>query len=131
MKTLSYFLFAFFFTLISCSNASVDSKATNSDSNKDGVVSATQFEKQLENNWTLIDVRTPDEFNAGHIEKAINHNFYDDNFSNQFAQYDKKKPVMVYCKSGGRSGKTYKILKDMGFSEVYDLQGGYSKWPKK
>ncbi len=51
-------------------------------------------------------------------------NFHDDAFSSQLETLDKSKPVYVYCKGGGRSGKTAKMLHEMGFSEVYNLLGG-------
>jgi predicted sulfurtransferase len=41
---------------------------------------------------------------------------------------DKEKPVMVYCKSGGRSARAASILKDKGFENVYDLDGGIIGW---
>jgi len=88
--------------------------------------------QQLQNKQ-ILDVRTPEEFKQGAIKEAVNINFYDKNFKDQLGQLDKSKPVMLYCKSGGRSGKTLAILKEMGFSEAYDLIGGYTAWssPKK
>lgn len=76
----------------------------------------------------LIDVRTPEEYQEGAIPKAKNIDFYGDNFKNEMMQLDKQRPVMVYCKSGGRSGKTAKLLSQLGFGEVYDLRGGYTAY---
>jgi len=77
----------------------------------------------------LIDVRTPEEFSEGHIDNAVNINFYDDNFiKDMTSKLDKSKPVYVYCRSGGRSGKASKKLEDAGFTKVYDLKGGFMNW---
>ena len=53
----------------------------------------------------LVDVRTPSEYNEGHVPDAQNINFYDENFDQQIETLDKSKPIIVYCKSGGRSAK--------------------------
>ena len=45
-----------------------------------------------------------------------------------FEKLDMSKPVYIYCRSGARSRKAAHKLADMGFKEIYDLQGGYSKW---
>jgi rhodanese-related sulfurtransferase len=80
----------------------------------------------------LIDVRTPEEFSEGHINDAININFYDDNFIEEMSsKLDKSKPVYVYCRSGGRSGKASKKLEAAGFTKVYDLEGGFMNWTDK
>lgn len=95
------------------------------------VVSATEFKELLSAEGAqVIDVRTPGEVAQGAIEGATNFDFYEADFKDRMAGLDKEKPVLVYCKSGGRSGKTATMLKEMGFKEVYDLEGGYSNWPK-
>ena len=55
-------------------------------------------------------------------------NFYADGFSTQLEQLDKKQPVLVYCASGNRSGKTAVLLGEMGFEKIYDLDGGIKAW---
>ena len=79
----------------------------------------------------LVDVRTPEEFASGHLENAVNINFYADDFKEQINQLDKEKEVYLYCRSGGRSAKAAKDLEAMGFRKVYDLEGGILKWQKK
>jgi len=77
----------------------------------------------------LLDVRTPDEYNAGHIEGAELINFFDKDFVQQVeARYDKNEPLMLYCRSGNRSAKATAKLKAAGFKEIYDLKGGYKTW---
>ena len=93
------------------------------------VVSATEFKELLSvPGAQIVDVRTSKEVALGKIEGAINFNFYDSDFEDKMSTLIKDKPVMVYCKAGGRSGKTAAMLKDLGFLEVYDLEGGYSNW---
>jgi thioredoxin len=79
-------------------------------------------------NAQLVDVRTPEEYNSGHIENSINLNIYDSNFEKEISKLDKSKPVFVYCRSGGRSSSAASKLVEMGFSEIYDLQGGITAW---
>ncbi|MEH0157154.1 rhodanese-like domain-containing protein [Limibacter armeniacum] len=76
----------------------------------------------------LVDVRTPEEFEEGTIEGAKLVNFKQDDFMEQMNKLDKSKPVMVFCRSGNRSGKAAKMLKEAGFEQVYDLEGGYKAW---
>ena len=77
----------------------------------------------------LVDVRTHEEFLAGHIDKAKNINFNDPNFKQTIAASLKKnKPVAIYCRSGRRSASALIILKEMGFKDIYDLEGGFLNW---
>ena len=76
----------------------------------------------------LVDVRTPEEYASGHIDGAININIFDQNFKQELEKLDKSQAVSVYCKVGGRSAKAANIMKEMGFEEVYDLDGGIRNW---
>ncbi|HSP82602.1 MAG TPA: rhodanese-like domain-containing protein [Gillisia sp.] len=76
----------------------------------------------------FLDVRTPEEFNEGHIEGAVLINFFDADFKQQVATLDKDKPVYIYCRSGNRSQQAGMILTEMGFQEVYDIEAGYIGW---
>ncbi len=77
----------------------------------------------------LVDVRTVKEFNENYIEGA--HNIvFDNNFDQKISNLKKDKPIIVYCRSGGRSAKCAKILEEKGFSKIYDLKGGITQWKK-
>lgn len=93
------------------------------------VVDSNKFEEQMkESSSQIVDVRTPEEFSAGHITNAVNMDVTADGFEQQIESLDKEKPVMVYCKSGGRSARAASILKEKGFKNVYDLDGGIIGW---
>lgn len=93
------------------------------------VVDIATYEQQLKQpEIQLIDVRTPEEFSEGHIENAKNINIMADDFDAEVAALDKTKPVMVYCKSGGRSAKASARLKELGFTTITDLEGGITNW---
>ncbi len=93
------------------------------------VLDATTSEKKMNQpEVQLVDVRTPKEFSQGHLENAVNIDFLADDFDAITANLDKEKPVMVYCKSGGRSAKASARLKELGFKTITDLDGGIINW---
>jgi rhodanese-related sulfurtransferase len=76
----------------------------------------------------ILDVRTPDEFNAGHIANAININLEGSDFSSEVSKLDKNATVAVYCRSGNRSGVATDQMAELGFTDMYDMQGGIVDW---
>ncbi len=76
----------------------------------------------------LVDVRTAKEVMTGKIEGAINVDYFGENFKNEIAKLDKEKAIAVYCRSGNRSGRATNILKDLGFTKIYNLNGGMKAW---
>ncbi len=76
----------------------------------------------------LVDVRTAEEFDAGHLKGAVNICVTCDGFATKMSKIDKSKPVYVYCRSGHRSGNATKMLSKMGFQEVHDMDGGILAW---
>ena len=94
------------------------------------VLDKTEFKRAIQQkNIQLIDVRTPREYNGGHIGKAVNIDFFQTNsFKMAFEMLDKKKPVYLYCRTGSRSRKAAQKVIELGFEKVYDLKGGYLQW---
>ncbi len=94
------------------------------------ILNVNEFEKKIfsEKNIQLIDVRTPEEYQQGHIKNAININIYDANFEKEIQKLDKSKPVYIYCRSGNRSRSAAQVLAKNGFKTIYDLQGGIGAW---
>lgn len=76
----------------------------------------------------LIDVRTPEEFTAGHLPGAKMIDWNSPDFDTQVGQLDKQKPLMLYCAVGGRSAQAAARLKSLGFSNVTDMKGGFNAW---
>ena len=76
----------------------------------------------------LLDVRTPTEYSNGHLISAVNINYYGENFDDEIDKLDKLKPIVVYCKSGGRSSKSALKLVEKGFEKIYNLKGGFDQW---
>lgn len=113
-KLLFIFSFLSFFGL-GCSNAQTTTVA--------------EFEKGMsKKDVQLIDVRTPDEYNEGHLKNARLMNVNDESFDANIATLDKNKPVYVYCRSGHRSHIAYTTLKEKGFKNVVELKGGIMAW---
>jgi rhodanese-related sulfurtransferase len=78
----------------------------------------------------LIDVRMLGEYNVGHIEGALNIDFYKSSFVDSVNELDKSKLTVVYCKSGNRSNKSALIMDSLGFIEIYDFNKGMNGWLK-
>ena len=76
----------------------------------------------------LVDVRTPDEYKEGYIADFQNIDYLSPTFEKEIEKLDKSKPVIVYCKSGNRSGKCAAKMKEKGFVKIYELDGGIAKW---
>ena len=72
----------------------------------------------------LIDVRTPEEFAEGTLSNAINMDFLGADYWDKFEQLDRTLPTFVFCRSGRRSVRTVMFMKNGGFQEVYNLDGG-------
>ncbi len=76
----------------------------------------------------LLDVRSPEETAQAKLPEAMEINFYQNDFLDQVNLLPKDKPVFVYCRSGNRSGQAMEKMKDLGFVEVYNLNGGILAW---
>lgn len=110
--------------------------ATSCTSQNSGQVQSIDIERVkaevIDKDVQWVDVRTPGEFSAGHIDDAINIDISNsDTFAEKFEKLDKEKPVYIYCQVGGRSKRAAEVLKDMGFKSVFDYSGGYGEWSKQ
>ena len=91
---------------------------------------ADAFEKKLSEDGSvqLVDVRTADEFKAGHLVAAVPIDWFSKSFLDEALNtLDKERPVLVYCRSGRRSAAAAAKLSKAGF-KVYNLEGGYLAW---
>ncbi|MHA8105483.1 thioredoxin domain-containing protein [Aquirufa sp. 5-AUSEE-100C1] len=116
-KTLTSLLFSL--SLLACSTQ---------EGHKD--LSATEFQSEIKSAETgqILDVRTVEEYNNGHIEGAVLADISSNLFQEVTSKLDKSKPVYVYCLSGGRSGEAASQLQQMGFKSVINLSGGMLAW---
>lgn len=76
----------------------------------------------------IVDVRTPEEYSTGHIEGAININFYDNDFDSQIEKLDADVKTIVYCAVGGRSSASLYKFKAKGFKHLVEMNGGFDVW---
>lgn len=95
------------------------------------VVDKPTFNELMEKGYTLVDLRRPEEFAAGHIEKAENINYLAEDFVTNISKLDKTQTLLIYCRSGNRSGRAAKVMDSLGFKKIYDLKGGYLAWSVK
>ena len=85
-------------------------------------------ENQSNSNFIILDIRTPKEFNAGHIAGAHNIDFYAQSFAQEFRSLDRQKTYLIYCRSGNRSGQLMRAIGKMDFKKVFHLQRGLVDW---
>ncbi|MFC1937911.1 rhodanese-like domain-containing protein [Chloroflexota bacterium] len=78
--------------------------------------------------FVILDVRTPREFDQGHIGNAINIDFYCETFREELDRLDKNKAYLLHCRSGNRSAQALAIMKGLGFREVYHMSDGIIGW---
>ncbi|MFC7525113.1 thioredoxin domain-containing protein [Parapedobacter sp. GCM10030251] len=79
-------------------------------------------------NALILDVRTPEEFEKGHLENAINIDWKGKDFDHSVSEFEPSTPLFVYCLSGGRSTAATDRLKEMGFDTIVELKGGIMEW---
>ena len=76
----------------------------------------------------VLDLRTPEEFNAGHLPGAVNLDFSDPAFAAGLAALDRQAPYVLYCWTGMMSADVREMMRDLGFVEVYEIEGGIVAW---
>ena len=94
------------------------------------VISDTQFIEIQETDYVLVDVRTVEEYESGHIQDAVNFDFYSESFQKEILSLNKSSSIILYCRTQNRSTKTANYLKDNGYKEITVLEGGITSWVK-
>lgn len=114
------------------SSTSQGAAAPSGDVAADGVVTlvgvAQGRELASDSAVRVIDVRTPEEFAEGHIDRAELIDFNAAGFRDRIGALDRDGTYFVYCRSGNRSGQATAIMAELGFTRVYDLDGGITAW---
>ena len=85
---------------------------------------------QVQKDIVVIDVRTADEFAAGHIAGAKNIDIMAADFAKQIAALDKDKTYLLHCAAGGRSGRACKVPEVLQLKGVYHMNQGFGAWEK-
>ena len=94
-------------------------------------VKVQEFQTEIQDDGAVIlDIRTPEEFNSGRIQGAINIDFYGKDFESKLAELDPSTPYKLYCNSGNRSANALDTMKKLGFTDVVELEGGIVAWNK-
>jgi len=92
-------------------------------------IPATEFKAEMtKQRGVLLDLRTPKEYRAGHLEGCRLINYHEEDFRAELDKLAKDETYFIYCRSGGRSGRTLALMKDMGFARVYDMSDGIIGW---
>lgn len=83
---------------------------------------------KTDTNIVVLDVRTPGEFESGHIKGATNINLNDKDFKKRVAALDKSKTYIIHCAAGGRSTKACEQIKGMKFKNMLHMNEGFNAW---
>ena len=94
------------------------------------VISDAQFPEIQDTDYIIVDVRTAEEYESGHIQDAVNFDFYSESFQNDILTLDKSSSIILYCRTQNRSTKTANYLKENGYKEITVLEGGITSWVK-
>ena len=113
------FLLVFSIFSMACGNAQIT---------KD--IQSTEVSEKIKTDKSILilDVRTPGEFSAGHIEGAINIDANGTEIYSNIDKLDKNKTYIVYCRTKNRSGVVVNYMQNNGFKDVYKMVDGFSGW---
>ncbi len=132
-----YFSLFILLAIFSCSNNATQSEGSNEHAAalpKAAVQQMDQESFKIANKKSgvfVLDVRTPSEIADGKIRGAIEVDFKGGGFKDKIDKLPRDKKYIVYCKSGGRSSKTANMMVEMGFQEVFNLEGGFDAYTEE
>ncbi len=117
---LSFFVYLFF------------QSSCNSQQDKTSLEAKPFYEKlKADPSGIILDVRTPEEFNGGAMQSALNVDYNGNAFESEVSKMDKSKTYFVYCLAGARSASAANWMRKSGFTHVFDLKGGILAWQKE
>lgn len=116
--------------LVACgSDAPADEAVTPGGDSEVVRMSATEFEEAADRPGVVVlDVRTPEEFAEGHLPGAVNLDVSDPGFAEGLDELDRDATYAVYCRTGSRSLAAAQAMREAGFDDVFDLEGGIEAW---
>lgn len=94
-------------------------------------IDVSRLQKKISRNIQLVDIRTPKEYNEGHIGNAINIDFNASDFEANIQKLNKNKRIYIYCRTGNRSAKASEKMSNWGFRKIYVLPIGIEGWNKE
>ena len=118
MKKISVLLLIMFFSCLQINTPQVN------------LISDSELVEIQELEYVLIDVRTPNEYDTGYIQEALNIDFYSDSFNKNILSLKKDLKIILYCRTNNRSTKTANMLIENGYLDVSVIEGGISSWVK-
>ena len=127
MKQLLFFLLLTII-FIGCKSTNSSKKSVNIQMIPPGQAHNFILQQEDNHNFSIIDVRTPDEFRSGHIEGAINIDWLDESKRPQLIDATKQRVVLLYCRSGNRSLAAAKYIKNQGALSIFNIDGGIIEW---
>lgn len=95
------------------------------------IIDADKLKELKAEGVVVVDIRTPQEYNQGHIPGVKHIDYRGANFIEEMQKLDVNAPVVIHCASGGRSGNATKQLQEVGFTKIYDYSGGFNDWRKR
>ncbi len=137
MKYTKSFISLIFFSILisvgtSCKNSSAKSDVTQPAKTGDDTAESLEpsaFGSDMKrSNSVILDLRFPAEYEQGHIDGAINVNFFDGNFQTNILKLDRSKKYFLYSKSDPETYRAGIFMKQNGFKDVSTLKGGYAAW---
>ena len=102
----------------------------NFNQSKINFISESQFNEIIDPDFKLIDVRTTEEFESGHIENAIHIDFYSDSFQSKILNLKKNSKIILYCRTNNRSSKSADFLLNNDYVDISVIEGGITSWVK-
>jgi thioredoxin 1 len=129
-KMIRVFLLVLVVGIVSCSNPGQATGGASQQNVINNKISVDEFAAKLASSKEaqLVDVRTEEEYAEGHLNRSLNIDIRSADFDVKIGKLDKAKPVFVYCRSGGRSSSAAEKLVELGFTEIYNMDGGITKW---
>jgi rhodanese-related sulfurtransferase len=121
-------LVAFIATACGSDSATVTAPSVTDEGGIEVVGPEIAFGLRGDSDHVVLDVRTAEEFADGHLEDAINIDFYAADFAASIADLDRSDTYILYCRSGNRSGSTRQLMEELGFEHVHDVAGGIVAW---
>jgi rhodanese-related sulfurtransferase len=130
---LKFMLIMGLITMAGCGNAALNNTASSQEEGTYINIRAIQANNMLESSGfkrdiLILDIRTAEEYSKSHIRGAVNIDYGINNFSDSIALFDRSKNYLLYCRTGRDSKSAFNLMRDLGFKELYNLEGGILEW---